>query len=208
MAANYDSIAKIYDLLSRVVFGKYIIKAQVCLIEFIRPGNHILIVGGGTGWILEEISKQYDTGLTIDYIESSAAMITLSEKRNSGTNQINFFNQPVEDFAGANEYDIIFTPFLFDNFKPAKARQVFNNLHELLKRKGIWLYADFVYEEKQGKWWQKGLLKTMYLFFRITANIETSELENMEACFSNGYNKIFECWFYGRFIRSQAYQKI
>jgi ubiquinone/menaquinone biosynthesis C-methylase UbiE len=180
----------------------------VCLLKYVPPGSTILIVGGGTGWILEELSKQYNTGLIIDYVESSAQMVALSKKRWYGDNAVHFINLPIESFTAGHSYDIIITPFVFDNFNPDKAGQVFKNLHRELKTKGIWLYADFVYNENEGRLWQKLLLKTMYLFFSLTSNIETSELENMERCFDNRYQKIFESWFYARFIRSQAYQKL
>ena len=208
MATNYDKIAWFYDLLSRLVYGKYIIKSQVCLLKYVPTNSNILIVGGGTGWILEELSTLYNSGLTIDYVESSAKMIALSKKRWAGDNMVHYINLPIENFTAGHPYDVIMTPFLFDNFQPDKATLVFNNLSRQLKNNGIWLYADFVYNETEGTWWQKLLLKIMYLFFRITCNIETSEIENMEGLFKGHYQKIFESWFYGKFIRSQAYQKL
>ena len=57
MANNYNGIAKFYDALSRIVFQRSIIISAQFLIEFIADNNKVLIVGGGTGWILEEISK-------------------------------------------------------------------------------------------------------------------------------------------------------
>ncbi len=208
MAANYDKIAKVYDLLSRMVYGNHIRKSQVCLLKYIPAGSCILIVGGGTGWILEEITNQFNAGLTIDYVESSSQMITLSKKKWHGDNHVSFINLPIENFTAGHLYDVVLTPFLFDNFDAAKAGLLFNNMHGQLKTKGIWLYADFVYIENESPVWQKILLKTMYLFFRLTSNIETNQLENMESSFNNRYQKIFESWFYGRFIRSQAYQKL
>lgn len=208
MATNYDKIAGIYDLLSRIVFGPYIVKAQVCLIKYINPNSKILVVGGGTGWVLEELTKQHPSGLVIDYVESSAKMVGLSEKRNFGGNTVNFITLPIEDFTTVNQYDVIFTPFLFDNFKPDKTTFVFNALHTLLKSGGLWLYADFIYVDGQGTIWQKLLLKIMYFFFWVTSNIETNEIENMEPYFALGYIKIFDAWFYAQFIRSVAYRKL
>lgn len=208
MATNYDKIAKIYDLLSRIVFGRQIVKAQVCLVKYIRPQSTILIVGGGTGWILEELAKQFSTGLIIDYVESSAQMTALSEKRNYKDNTVNFLNLPVENFVYTHSYDVIITPFVFDNFKPDKASVVFDKLNSILKSKGLWLYADFVYSENEGALWQKLLLKIMYLFFRITTSIEAGDIENMDPFFDNKYQKVFEGWFYTRFIRSDVYQKL
>ncbi len=207
MATNYDSIASVYDLLSRIVYGKAIINAQVSLLKFIPPGSRILIVGGGTGWILEKLAEQQNSGLSIDYVESSTRMIALSEKRNYGLNAVNFINLPVESFEGKSLYDVVFTPFFFDNFKQDKIEPIFNGLNRLLKNNGVWLYADFVHNDNESRLWQKLLLKTMYFFFHVTCNIETNELVNMEGYFHATHNKIYECSFYSGFIKATAWKR-
>jgi ubiquinone/menaquinone biosynthesis C-methylase UbiE len=207
MPANYDKIAKIYDVLSRMVFGKNIVKAQVCMLPYIPANSSIVIVGGGTGWILEELAKQYPEGLTIDYVENSAQMIVLSKKRKCGSNVVNYINLPIEDFKSTGLYDVILTPFVFDNFTHEKAGMMFGHLNVMLKKQGRWLYADFVHNENEGRLWQKLLLKIMYLFFRITTGIETRELADVTVYFERDYEKIFERGFYFKFITSSAYQK-
>ena len=57
MASNYDNSAWFYDGLSRVVYGNALISSQVYLLQFIPSNATILIVGGGTGRLLEEIAK-------------------------------------------------------------------------------------------------------------------------------------------------------
>lgn len=208
MPTNYDSIAGVYDLFSRIVYGRQIVKAQVCLLPFIPDRGRILIVGGGTGWILEELAKVRSDGLTIDYVESSARMMVLSAKRNCGTNTINLIHAAIENFNNAASYDVILTPFLFDNFNNDKAGLIFLRLNKMLSPHGIFLYADFVYHEDTSWFWQGLLLKIMYLFFRVTCNIETHELVNMENQFVQDFEKIFERSFYFKFIRSVAYRKL
>ena len=99
------------------------------------------------------------------------------------------------------------TPFLFDNFLKNKTEIVFTKLNTALKSEGLWLFADFVNEKGKGSSCQRFLLKTMYLFFRITVNIEAQKLIDMEPFFTKGYNKIFEARFYSRFIKSVVYRK-
>jgi ubiquinone/menaquinone biosynthesis C-methylase UbiE len=204
MTTNYDKIAGSYDLISRAVYGKALVSAQVCLLQYVPANSRVLIVGGGTGWILEEIA-QIHSGLTIDYVESSAKMIALSEKKDHGTNHINFINLPAEDYITEERYDVILTPFFFDNFKTDKIQLLFAKLNTLLKQEGRWLYVDFV---DNGRFWQKLLLKTMYLFFKITTGIETQELINMNPFFDPRYHKIIELLHYHNFIRSVVYQKL
>ncbi len=52
MAANYNNSAWFYDSLAGLVYGKALVKAQVYLLQYIPADSNILIVGGGTGWIL------------------------------------------------------------------------------------------------------------------------------------------------------------
>jgi ubiquinone/menaquinone biosynthesis C-methylase UbiE len=207
MTTNYDKIAFSYDFIRKMILGNTIVDAQVCLLKFIPANSRILIVGGGTGWILNEIAKIHSAGLIIDYVESSAKMITLSTKVDHGSNVINFIQLPVESYTATDKYDIILTPFLFDNFKMEKISQVFTKLDSYLKKEGGWLYADFVYNENDGRLWQRLLLKMMYIFFRITCNIETQELISMEKFFDPLYCKIFEESHYHDFIKSIAYKK-
>jgi ubiquinone/menaquinone biosynthesis C-methylase UbiE len=206
MPANYDHIAPVYDLLSRVVFGRQIEAAQVCLLKFIPPHSRILIVGGGTGWILEKLAEEHGLGLKIDYVESSARMITLSRKRDIKDNTVNFINLPIEKYMSENLYDVIITPFIFDNFRLGKIQMVFDKLDARLMRGGMWLHADFVYDKKKPSLWQKLLLKIMYFFFRLTAGIETQELIAMDGYFIT-YLKEFEAYHYAGFIRSAVYRK-
>jgi spermidine synthase len=84
MAGNYDNSASFYDGLSRLVFGRTLIAAQVAFLSSIPKNAKVLIIGGGTGWILEEITRLYPSGLTITYVEISANMMALSQKRNTG----------------------------------------------------------------------------------------------------------------------------
>jgi ubiquinone/menaquinone biosynthesis C-methylase UbiE len=97
MAANFNNSAWFYDNLSRLVYGKALINAQVYLLQYIPTDSKILIVGGGTGWVLEELTKIHPSGLSITYVEVSANMMALSNKRNIGHNWVVFINDAIEN---------------------------------------------------------------------------------------------------------------
>jgi ubiquinone/menaquinone biosynthesis C-methylase UbiE len=205
MAANYDNSAWFYDRLSRLIYGNVLVKAQVFLLQYIPSGCTILIAGGGTGWILEEISKLHPSGLKITYVEISSKMMALSRKRNVGGNQVTYINEPVENLDGQNSYDVLITPFLFDNFTEQTLQKVFAHLHNQLKSRGIWLNTDF---RLTGKWWQPFLLQSMIPFFRIICRIEAKKLPEIEKCFKQyQYKGAKQKNFFGEFILSTAYQK-
>lgn len=198
---NYDRVAALYDRLSRLVFQRAQVDAQVSLLKYIPAGSHILIVGGGTGWILEALPPQ---GLSVTYVEISANMIALSKKRNLQQNNIEFIHLPIESFVPTQNYDVVITPFLFDNFAPERAKPVFQQLHSLLQKDGLWLFTDF----DKKRWWHQLLLKTMYTFFRLVAHVEAKSLYDMSTCFQEAqYEQVHQARYYLGFIQSVAYKK-
>ncbi|WP_171037821.1 class I SAM-dependent methyltransferase [Dyadobacter luticola] len=204
---NYDSIAGSYDLISRLVFQKAIVRSQQSLLPYITTPANVLIVGGGTGWILEEIVKIHPAGLVITYLDNSTKMIALARQRNWKQNEVTFLEIPVEDFRTIHQFDIIFTPFLFDNFSPDNAALSFNLLKKLLKPGGKWLFVDFNIQTNLNRIWQKPLLQLMYRFFRIIGNVEAKQLPDMEGLFMAASFKIaFESRHYGGFILARVFE--
>lgn len=205
MAASFNNSAWFYDSLSRLVYGKAIINAQLYLLSFIKPGSNILIVGGGTGWILDELTKLQPSGLRITYVEVAADMMALSRKRNTNCNKVVFINDAIENVNIAQQFDVAITPFLFDNFVEQTLKTVFDHIDSLLKPNGLWLNCDF---QLTGKWWQEILLKSMFLFFRTICGIEAGKLPEIERCFAlNGYEILDEKLFFNDFIVAKEYKK-
>jgi len=205
MPSNYDNSASFYDQLSRLIFGKALIKSQVYLLQFVPKNSNILIAGGGTGWILEEITKLHPSGLQITYVEISAKMTAIAKQKNYGKNKVDFINEAIENVANSELYDVIITPFLFDNFTEENIGPIFAHMHQQLKPDGLWLCTDF---QLTGKLWQRVLLKSMYTFFRILCGIETTNMPDIAAQFSKyGYASLTAKTFFGEFIVSTEYRK-
>lgn len=205
MAADYDLIARLYDPLSRVVFGRTLMQAQQVLLPCIPPHSHILIAGGGTGWILERIAAIYGEGLVIDYVEPSERMMELSRQRLCGNNTVRFHQVPIEEFASGERYGIVITPFLFDNFTADKARQVFDHIAAMQDSSSLWLYTDY-HVAAGSPLWQRILLRTMYRFFRIVSGVETQEMPDMTPLFQRSHVPVYTRRFYRAFILSVAYR--
>ncbi|QNK63786.1 methyltransferase domain-containing protein [Pedobacter sp. PAMC26386] len=209
MKNNYDNIAGYYDVLSRMIFFRAQVKAQIDQLAAIPENSTILIAGGGTGWILEEIAKIHPSGLTITYVEISSKMLEISKKREVKGNMVEYIHTSMEDFKPLISYDILITAFFFDNFSADSIQMVFNQLHALLKSGGTWLFADFYYTEKSGKRWQWLLLQTMYLFFSKVSSVEAKSLINTEYLFEgNSYLVLKTSFYYRRFIKTIIYRKI
>jgi ubiquinone/menaquinone biosynthesis C-methylase UbiE len=205
---NYDRTAIFYDFLSRMVFSRAQLNAQIDQLQFIPAGSKILIAGGGTGWILEELAKSQNRGLDITYVEISGKMLAKSKTRNIGANKVTFVQSSMESFVTTEEFNVVQTAFLFDNFSKSRIRQVFLKLDQLLKPGGLWLLSDFNYNPNKSPIWQRLLLKTMYLFFRILSNVEAKNLSDVMPCFEAGkYQLITQEQYYRNFIQSKIFQK-
>ncbi|SHN29888.1 class I SAM-dependent methyltransferase [Chitinophaga sp. CF418] len=208
MKNNYDNIARYYDFLSRMVFRTTQQDAQTALLPYIETHSTVLIAGGGTGWILEEMAKICPSDLHIYYVEISANMIALAEQRKY-QHEVTFVNMAIEDFNNdlSHTFDVIITPFLFDNFSRERVTPVFLHLHNMLKPSGRWLFTDFHYQ-KQAPLWQRALLRSMYVFFRILCHVEADALADIEPLFKeHHYTGIFEAFYFSRFIRTAVYGK-
>lgn len=207
MKGNYDNVASFYDRLSRLVYGDAILQSHLFLINAIPANSAILIVGGGTGYILEEISKKHVSGLQITYAEISKKMLVLSRKRNTANNTVLFKNESIHDAHFRQMFDVVITPFFFDNFTDSTTQIIFDKMNALLKPSGLWLLGDFQLS-KQNVLWQKLLLKFMYFFFWIFCNIEASHLPDTRSLFKkNNYNIVSIKTFYKDFIYAVIYKK-
>lgn len=207
MTSNYNSIAPFYDLLSKAVFGDAIINAQKFFLAEIPAKSTVLIVGGGTGWILEEIAKVHSEGLLIVYVEPSEKMISMSGKRNKGFNKVIFINETVQEAELYNHFDIVITSFLFDNFSSNTLHQVFQKINRHLVSGALWLFADFQ-QLKKRVLWQTLLLKVMYLFFKLVCGIEANKLPDTAALFYQyNYKSVSSKTFFRNFIFSCVYKK-
>lgn len=207
MKNNYDNAAWFYDRLTRLIYGKTLVRAQQYAISAVPAGANILIAGGGTGWILEELTALHPEGLTITYVDVSANMIALARKRNVGGNKVTFINDVVQHAPLDARYDVVLTPFLFDNLSEQSATEVFGSMHTRLKKDGLWLYVDFNVVAGSA-WWQKALLAMMYLFFKTLCGVEANRLPDMERHFRADHYKLEgEKLFLKKFIVSRIFRK-
>ena len=203
---NYNTVASFYDHLSGLIFGQELKKPQIDSLQFITKDSNILIVGGGTGWILEKIADIYSSGLRITYVDSSSKMIELSKRRNTKFNSIEFIHASIEDVnLLPQKYDLILTPFFFDGFSQSTSLLVFKKLDESLKVNGRWIYIDFYISEKSN-YRQRILLKLMYVFFRYTCKIEAKELPVIAPYFLS-YKIQYSKSYFKNFIIMQVFQK-
>lgn len=182
---DFNWIAPVYDALAFVVFGQRLKQAQSAFLDRIPAGASVLMVGGGTGWLLEQVLGHYQPGKVV-YVETSAQMVARASKR--------ILQKPLPgtvDFRMGDEtalpmgaqFDVIITPFVLDLFTESTLQYAFiPSLMNVLKSDGVWLVTDFV---NPPGGWQKVLLWCMIQFFRLTAGIETRKLADWQQALYN-----------------------
>jgi ubiquinone/menaquinone biosynthesis C-methylase UbiE len=188
--SGFDMLAPYYDRLARLVFGNSIKHAQQWLLRYLPPNATILIVGGGTGWILEDIA-QASPSARIHYLDISQEMIRLSRERKTGDLHVTFQCGELWDLDSDSTFDVLLCPFFLDLFQGKKLRQVIQKLDYHLKPGGMVLYADFRLAGGSKRLWSAALIRTMYAFFKLIANISANKLEDPWPVFRHlGYTKV------------------
>jgi tRNA (cmo5U34)-methyltransferase len=177
---NFDWVAPFYDFLAFLVFGHRLRRAQVVFLNQIPTNAHILIVGGGTGWLLQQVLIHCQPNQVV-YLEASAQMLARASKRVINHNVAGSVVFRVGDemsLKPQESFDVIMTPFVLDLFTEQYLQSgLIPQLQKVLNPSGLWFVTDFV-NPRIG--WQKLLLWTMIRFFRLTAGIKTVELADWQ----------------------------
>ncbi|WP_461139957.1 class I SAM-dependent methyltransferase [Spirosoma pomorum] len=186
---NFNGVAPLYDALAFLIFGRRLERAQAV---FLRPnarlsiskGASVLVVGGGTGRILEPLMQNCQPDRVV-YLEKSARMLARASRRMAETALLGTVEFRLGDETAlrpGERFDVVITPFLLDLFTETTLRnELLPKLDSVLAEGGYWLVTDFV---RTGVWWQEMLLWTMIRFFRVTAGIETRGLADWQKLMS------------------------
>lgn len=152
--------------------------AQTSLLSITKTPEQILICGGGTGDLLVSLLARYPLA-QVTYLELSARMIEISISKLSKTemdlSRITFIKGDVRSFENSFKFDQIHLPFILDVLTSSEIRAVLINLKKLANQDGELIVTDFC----DTNWKQGLLIKSMYLFFRVTAALSTSNLPNI-----------------------------
>jgi tRNA (cmo5U34)-methyltransferase len=174
--SGFDRIAWIYDFLAFLVFGRTLNNAQKALLPKIPRNSRILIIGGGSGWLLREIVLQCQPRHVL-YVEASAQMLQLSRSQVQSLGE----EAPVEFRLGnekviqlSDEVDVVICPFFLDLFTTERLRNsILPRLTQSLSADGIFLITDFVPSKST---FHQLLIQIMYWFFGQIARIEANQL--------------------------------
>lgn len=201
IAKGFDRLARVYTGLSRIVFYNSLQHAQEHFLPSIHANDNILILGGGSGDLLKSLLKRHSR-ITVDYIDISRTMIELAQKKTQNPLNVNFI-VGTEQQIGDRMYSVVITNFYLDLFTDATLQQVIRKIKTHLSPDARWLAADFVEE----KGWHTVMLRCMYLFFKMVAQIEATRLPDWSSAVKKaGMQELDSKKFYHGFIKSSVYK--
>jgi len=170
LATGFNRLAPIYDALARVSVGKGIRTSQLHFLNHLRERRKLLILGGGTGWILPYIIKSNPT-IQIDYVDISHRMIEQARSNVSADFQVRFIVGTEENIPDKN-YDCVITNFYLDLFDDVNLGHAVFCIKNSILPNAIWVATDFIDEIP----WHRRVLAIMYWFFRVTTGLRTKKL--------------------------------
>lgn len=170
---NFDRLAGYYDSLARFVFGQEKVASQTHFLARIPPGASVLILGGGTGWILDELFAR-TIRCEVWYIDASEKMLEKARGRGR-RGAVHFIHGSWEDVP-AQKFDVVVTNYFLDLFSDQTLEDIVAVVGSRLDEEGIWLVTDFTDDKK----WHRVMLRVMYWFFGVVCRIEASALPAWE----------------------------
>jgi tRNA (cmo5U34)-methyltransferase len=182
--SGFDRVARLYNFLAFLVFGNRLKRAQAAFLDEIPVNSRILLIGGGSGWLLKQILLRCSPADLI-YIEASSRMLSLSRRRVRSltlSRRVDFRLGNERIILPSERFNVVITPFFLDLFTHQRLQQqVFPRLSFCLQPNGIWLFTDFI---ASSYWSHRLLIRIMYWFFGKVANIEASQLPDYASFFN------------------------
>ena len=174
---GYNFIAPFYDDGVGLLFGKGIFDAQIHFLSKIPARSQVLILGGGSGWLLVELFKQVSEA-HVCYIDASEKMIELAKEK---TNERVEFICGTEKDIPNRKFDFIITNFYLDGFSYPTLIQTIQHIAQFLNENGKWIATDFVVT---GKKKHAIILWATHLFFRILVKHPNKRLVDWQKAFN------------------------
>ena len=208
--ADFSRVARVYDALAGLVFGRAQRRAQQAALAAGLPlagaAPRVLVLGGGSGWVLTELLR-HSPAARVLYLETSAAMLARAQARlrrlaPSAKAQVEFRQGSEQALGPAEQFDVVVTFFVLDCFTLAEFPAALARLQAARRPGALWLVADFRPPRTR---WQQALLRLMYLFFRITVGLPAQQLPPWPAALAAlGLQNHYQAAYYGDFILCQV----
>jgi len=199
---GFDLLAPVYDKLSKLIFGKEMVQAQFFFLDHVRANDRVLILGGGTGWLLEELLRRQPY-CEVWYIESSPAMMERAKHKCGDRSNVHFI-LGTQLAVPPMIFDVVIMNFFLDMFSEKSLSLLIERIRISTRPQGLWMVTDF---ENKGKIWQHVIVAIMITFFRLVCKIEATKLPDLGRIFTkHGMREVDSHSFFHGFIKSGLYK--
>ena len=213
IAKGYDRLARHYDRLAGLVYGGALRRAQTCMLPQLPEGASVLVLGGGSGWFLEQL-LQHCHPRRVVYVELSSEMFRLAQERirqrlPAAFERVEFVLGRAEEADRWGQFDVVITHCLLDMYRQDDLQTLLQRLVPCLRAGGCWYFSDFAQVNAWPMRWVAGvLIWVMYRFFRWCCAIPATELPDFAAAFAQaGLLVADERSFFGQMIQARLYRR-
>ncbi|MFC7669426.1 methyltransferase [Hymenobacter humi] len=208
---GFDRVAWCYDALAGLVFGPAQKAAQRAALDGLPQGTpHVLILGGGTGWVLTEVLQRRPRA-TVLYLEASPNMLVRARERLSqdcpqAVAQVEFRHGTQAALSPTEGFDCIITFFVLDCIALPEIEPALARLRAALRPGAPWLLADF---RPARRGWRRALLQAMYAFFQLTTGLRARELPDLHPALARlGLEPAHSSVFYSGAIEAAVFTEV
>jgi ubiquinone/menaquinone biosynthesis C-methylase UbiE len=210
--SGFHRVAPFYDQLARLIYGDALEQAQRSLLPYLPDQGRVLVIGGGSGWLLEQLLH---TGKQLDilYIDAAPAMLQRAERRYTRFQQphrctVSFRLGTESALRPQEQFDVVYTPFLLDLFPPLRLQKLMASLAAALHPTGCWLFTDFWPVRQPLPYWQRLLIRSMYAFFGVVSGVKARELPDYASQFQRlSYREIYSQSFFSGMVQAKVFRR-
>jgi SAM-dependent methyltransferase len=190
---SFDRLARPYRWLEYLSFGRALERCRFALLPELAGARRVLLYGDGDGRFLARLLRVY-SGLEIDAVDSSRAMLRIAEARLTPEararvrfhheDALRFMPPPSSDpgdLSGAG-YDLVITHFFFDCFHQHELHQLLNRVRPHLAPNARWLVSEFAIPQRAvPALAARAVVGLLYTAFRLLTGLRTNHLPDYAA---------------------------
>lgn len=174
---SFDRIAPHYRWIEGCCAGQALQRCRTAFLETLEAPARVLIVGEGDGRFLAELIRRHPRA-EVTCVDASAAMLQLARARIDPAARVAFVHADILNWTPPTAfYDLIFTPFVLDCFRPDELAAVVEKLAAAAAPAARWRVSDFhIPAAGPARWLARALLRFLYAFFREVARVPADHL--------------------------------
>lgn len=211
MTANFDGLARWYEVLELSSLGLHLEHARKAHIDRLDGCRNILLLGDGDGRFLKRLLKR-SPDCHVHSIDASAEMQRVAAARISAKDRARVTFECADALSvlpPPGGYDGVTTLFFLDCFTDDEAATLVGRIEQSLQPGATWLFADFAIPERGlARAAGRALTTGLYAFFRWRTGISARRLPDSEALIARaGFAPVASKSFVFGLLRSVAFRR-